>query len=106
MDEFRVLIVGGGPAGLSFANMLAQFGIDFLLLERYPAVVTDIGANITLLPHSVRIFDAMGLLEHCEGQYVNLGNKVNSTYMIELAVNPIAIPVPISEACLVSLLSP
>lgn len=76
--EFRVIIAGGGPAGLSFANMLALADIDFLLLERYPAVVTDVGANITLLPHSTRVFDGMGLLERCEGNYGRLGDKITS----------------------------
>src|SRR5262245_443044 len=31
-----VVIVGGGPVGLSMAILLQRFGIDFVLLERNP----------------------------------------------------------------------
>ncbi|KAK2923070.1 FAD-binding domain [Fusarium oxysporum f. sp. vasinfectum] len=35
---FRVIIVGGSVAGLSVANMLEQFGIDYVLLEAYTQI--------------------------------------------------------------------
>ena len=31
-----VVIVGGGPVGLSMAILLQRFGVDFVLLERNP----------------------------------------------------------------------
>ncbi|RYP61694.1 hypothetical protein DL771_010045 [Monosporascus sp. 5C6A] len=67
--KFRVIIVGGGPVGLALGNMLAKAGIDFLILERYPSIVAESGAAITLWPHGSRVLDSLELLESAEGNY-------------------------------------
>lgn len=64
--SFRVIIVGGGPTGLSLANLLKAANIDFLLLEKHKSVLSDIGASIGLWPHSSRILAQLGLEEIAE----------------------------------------
>lgn len=69
----QVIIVGGGIAGLSLANMLEKVQIPFTLLEAYPEIALDVGASLALLPNSLRILDQLGcferLVEMTEGCY-------------------------------------
>lgn len=60
---FKVVIVGGSVAGLSLANMLERFDIDYVLLEAYPALAPQVGASIGLLPNGLRILDQIGCYE-------------------------------------------
>ncbi|VUC26567.1 unnamed protein product [Clonostachys rosea] len=60
---FKVLIVGGSVAGLSLANMLEEFEIDYVLLEGYPDIAPQAGASIGLLPNGLRILDQLGCYE-------------------------------------------
>ena len=39
-SKVPVVIVGGGPVGLSMGILLQRFGIDFVLLERSPTTTT------------------------------------------------------------------
>jgi 2-polyprenyl-6-methoxyphenol hydroxylase-like FAD-dependent oxidoreductase len=58
-----ILVIGGGIAGLTFALSLKQRGITCKVFEAAPEV-KELGVGITLLPHAVREFAALGL----EGQ--------------------------------------
>ncbi|KAI3324574.1 FAD/NAD(P)-binding domain-containing protein [Xylariaceae sp. AK1471] len=75
--KFRAIIIGGGPVGLTIANGLDRAGLDFLILERHPTIASESGAGIMLWPHTVRLFDQLGLLEACEGRYIPLYKKTN-----------------------------
>ncbi|HVF63918.1 MAG TPA: FAD-dependent monooxygenase, partial [Casimicrobiaceae bacterium] len=55
-----IVIVGGGICGLTLALALNQRGIDCRVYERAPAV-SELGVGITLLPHGMREFAALGL---------------------------------------------
>jgi 2-polyprenyl-6-methoxyphenol hydroxylase-like FAD-dependent oxidoreductase len=60
VDIKRILIVGGGIAGLSAASALARQGFSAELIERnakWPAV----GAGINLPANGVRVLQALGL---------------------------------------------
>ncbi|KAI0882424.1 uncharacterized protein GGS22DRAFT_43895 [Annulohypoxylon maeteangense] len=57
---FRVIIVGGSVSGLSLANMLEKFGIEYLILEAHPNIAPQLGASMGLLPSSLRILDQIG----------------------------------------------
>jgi acyl-CoA synthetase (AMP-forming)/AMP-acid ligase II/2-polyprenyl-6-methoxyphenol hydroxylase-like FAD-dependent oxidoreductase len=57
-----VLIVGGGPAGLSAATLLGQRGIDVLLVERHPATSRLPRAHL-LNQRTMEIFTEMGVAE-------------------------------------------
>ncbi|KAK4495460.1 hypothetical protein PRZ48_013791 [Zasmidium cellare] len=56
----RVVIVGGGIAGLTLANTLEKANIDYVLLERRSLFDPQVGASIGLSPASMRIFDQLG----------------------------------------------
>jgi 2-polyprenyl-6-methoxyphenol hydroxylase-like FAD-dependent oxidoreductase len=75
-SSFKVVIGGGGIAGLILANMLQLYGIDFVLLEADPGIVPEVGADITLLPHGNRILDQLDLYN----KLLMLGSPVDSLY--------------------------
>ncbi|PYH97264.1 FAD/NAD(P)-binding domain-containing protein [Aspergillus ellipticus CBS 707.79] len=56
---FRVLIVGGGIAGLTLANALQHAGVDFLVLEGRSEIAPQLGASIGLAPNGSRILDQL-----------------------------------------------
>jgi|SRR5579862_1296210 len=58
----KVAIVGGGICGLSLALNLKQRGIEACVYER-AAEIKELGVGITLLPHAMREFAALGLDE-------------------------------------------
>jgi 2-polyprenyl-6-methoxyphenol hydroxylase-like FAD-dependent oxidoreductase len=60
---FRVLIAGGGVAGLTLANMLERAGIDYNLLEAHGAIAPPVGASIGLFPNGLRVLDQLGVYE-------------------------------------------
>jgi 2-polyprenyl-6-methoxyphenol hydroxylase-like FAD-dependent oxidoreductase len=60
VDE--ILIVGGGICGLTLALNLHKRGIPCRVFERAPEM-KELGVGITLLPHGMREFMALGLQE-------------------------------------------
>src|SRR5471032_3376654 len=56
----NVAIIGGGICGLSLALNLRQRGIAAKVYERAPEI-KPLGVGITLLPHAMREFTALGL---------------------------------------------
>ncbi|KAK3349693.1 FAD binding domain protein [Lasiosphaeria hispida] len=60
---FRVLIAGGGLAGLTLANALERGGVDFVLLERRDEIAPQVGASIGMLSNGCRILDQLGVYD-------------------------------------------
>ena len=58
----NIAVIGGGIAGLAFALGLKQRGIACKVYESAPEV-KELGVGITLLPHAMREFTALGLQE-------------------------------------------
>ena len=57
-----IAIIGGGITGLSLALNLHRRGIPCRVYERTPEV-RELGVGITLLPHAMREFAALGLMD-------------------------------------------
>ena len=55
-----IAIIGGGICGLSLAMNLHRLGIPCRVYERAPEI-KELGVGITLLPHAMREFDALGV---------------------------------------------
>lgn len=67
VDKFKVIVVGGGPVGLTAAHALSRAGIDFVVLEHRASVTTDVGASLVLWPQGLRVLAQLGLRERLEG---------------------------------------
>ncbi|KAI0142674.1 hypothetical protein GGR57DRAFT_495659 [Xylariaceae sp. FL1272] len=60
---FRAIVIGGGPVGLVAAHCFAKAGLDFIILERQPTIVADLGASIVIGPATMRVFAQLGILD-------------------------------------------
>ena len=82
-QEFvSVLIVGAGPTGLVAANLLGQFGIETLLIERNTRL-NDLPRAIAIDDEGLRICQALGLgdeilEEYCQASGHNISHSSNS----------------------------
>ncbi|KAH7243774.1 hypothetical protein B0J15DRAFT_564959 [Fusarium solani] len=65
-NAFRVIVVGGGPVGLTAAHSLSRANLDFVVLERRAKIVEDAGSNLVLLPIGLRVLGQLGLLPTIE----------------------------------------
>ncbi|KAI1657308.1 FAD binding domain protein [Daldinia decipiens] len=63
---FRVIVVGGGIAGLMASNCLQRAGIDHVVLEKRAEIAPAEGASISVYPNSTRILHQIGCLETVE----------------------------------------
>jgi 3-(3-hydroxy-phenyl)propionate hydroxylase len=59
-DIYDVAIVGYGPVGATFANLLAKYGLSILVVEQ-AAVIYDKPRAITIDHEVLRVFQACGL---------------------------------------------
>ncbi|KAJ5807587.1 Monooxygenase FAD-binding [Penicillium robsamsonii] len=62
-SDFKVIVIGGGPIGLIVAHALHHADIDFVVLERRPAIVEEIGASLVVYPTTFRVMHQLGILE-------------------------------------------
>lgn len=63
-EGFKVIVIGGGPVGLTAAQILTKACIDFVVLERRDSVHPDEGAGIAIGPTTYRLLDQLDLLSH------------------------------------------
>ncbi|KAI5274669.1 FAD/NAD(P)-binding domain-containing protein [Aureobasidium subglaciale] len=56
----RIIIAGGGIAGLTLANALEQANIDYILLERRRELAPQVGASSGIMSNGARILDQLG----------------------------------------------
>lgn len=74
MAPFTVVIIGGGVAGLTLANVLERYGIEYFLLEKHKEIAPQLGASIGILPYGSQLLDQLGM----EGQISSLCESVET----------------------------
>ncbi|KKK27368.1 hypothetical protein ARAM_002289 [Aspergillus rambellii] len=60
MPSLKVLIIGGSITGLTLANILERYGIEYTLFEKHDNVAPALGASLGILPHGARILSQLG----------------------------------------------
>jgi 3-(3-hydroxy-phenyl)propionate hydroxylase len=60
--EVQVVVVGGGPNGVAFANLLGQYGISTLLIEREREILPYPRA-VGMDDEALRLFQSVGLAD-------------------------------------------
>jgi 2-polyprenyl-6-methoxyphenol hydroxylase-like FAD-dependent oxidoreductase len=68
LGRFRVVIVGGGPVGLTAAHALLQAGIDFVMLEARDTCMPEEGASLLAYTSTHRVWHQLGLFNAMEAQ--------------------------------------
>ena len=58
--HYPVVIAGGGPTGLTLANLLGMYGVECLLIERHAATVHEPRA-VSIDDESLRTMQAAGI---------------------------------------------
>jgi len=74
---FRVVVVGGGVAGLTMSHCLSRAGIDHVVLEAYPEIVSPRGASIGFWPHGMKILSQIGCWKDIQDQCVSMQYSYN-----------------------------
>lgn len=74
---FRVLVVGGGVAGLTMSHCLSRAGIDHVVLEAYPEIVSAKGASIGFWPHGMKILSQIGCWEDIQERSLPMQHSYN-----------------------------
>jgi 3-(3-hydroxy-phenyl)propionate hydroxylase len=69
MLDTEVLIVGGGPTGLTLANVLGMHGVRTMLIERNAATVSEPRA-VSIDDESLRTMQYIGLIDTVRGSIV------------------------------------
>ncbi|KAH7304768.1 FAD binding domain protein [Stachybotrys elegans] len=78
-DSLKVIIAGGGVAGLTMAIMLEKFDIDYVILEAYSKIAPPVGASVGLFPNGLRILDQLGCFDEIKRKY-NLQQRGNTCH--------------------------
>ncbi|KAK5132877.1 hypothetical protein LTR08_008397 [Meristemomyces frigidus] len=73
--KVKVIIVGGGIAGLTLANALQHGDTEYVLLEARDKIAPQLGASIGLRPNGSRILDQLG----CYDDIMNLTDPIEFT---------------------------
>ncbi|KAH6603968.1 fad binding domain-containing [Trichoderma cornu-damae] len=74
---FRIIVVGGGVAGLVASNALQKLGIDHVVLEKHSDIAPPLGAGISMWPHGLRILHQLGYLPAIQKAAVPISREVS-----------------------------
>ncbi|KAI1846334.1 hypothetical protein JX265_010918 [Neoarthrinium moseri] len=79
-ERFRVVIVGGGPVGLTAAHALLRANIDFVMLEARDTCMPEEGASLLAYTSTQRVWHQLGLFEAMESQSVPIETRTTVTH--------------------------
>jgi len=68
-SHYPVIVLGAGPTGLTLANLLGQYGVRFLLVERNPTTVQEPRA-VSIDDESLRTMQAAGVIDNVLSEVV------------------------------------
>ncbi|KAH8657823.1 hypothetical protein BX600DRAFT_468187 [Xylariales sp. PMI_506] len=92
MAPFKVILIGGGPAGLMQAIALSKANIDYVLVEKRDSITLDVGAGLFTWPQAQRLFHQLGFLERADDasfeisklyEYDSNGDKIRANHVFE-----------------------
>src|SRR3712207_5118516 len=73
MTRTDVLIVGAGPSGLTLANVLADHGVGFSIVDKKPDPVRESRAAVVHV-RTLELLDKLGLAETAVRRGVKIGH--------------------------------
>jgi 2-polyprenyl-6-methoxyphenol hydroxylase-like FAD-dependent oxidoreductase len=76
--ETEVLIIGAGPTGLTLANQLIRYGIDFVIVDK-KETLSELSKALVVHARSLEIYDQMGLGQKA----VNLGQIMQKLRILQ-----------------------
>lgn len=79
-EGFRVVIVGGGPVGLTAAHALLRANIDFVMLEARDTVLPEEGASLLAYSSTHRVWHQLGLFEAMKAQSTPIDTRTVMTH--------------------------
>jgi len=77
-EHFPVVVVGGGPTGITVATLLAQYGVDTLVLDRWPQVYPQPRA-VHLDDEVYRILARLGIA----GEFAEISRQARGLRLID-----------------------
>src|SRR6185312_10458316 len=84
MKSVPLLIAGGGPVGMTLANVLAHFGIQSMLVERNPETTRHPKMDITN-GRSMELFRRFGLADALRRVAVSESHPFDVAWMTNLS---------------------
>ena len=74
MLRTRVLVIGGGPVGLTASALLSQHGIENVVVERRKDTIRAPAAHV-LRPRTLEVFDRLGVGDEVRAAALATGSE-------------------------------
>ena len=95
IESYDVAVIGGGPAGATVANLLAQSGRRVTLIDKARHPRFHIGES--LLPHNLPILDRLGVTEEVAGigvhkqgaEFISPDHQERQTFLFRDSLEPV-----------------